>query len=87
MKKMPNKQKKFICKFCDFSSNKYSNYLQHLSTRKHINRTSLNKKPATCFKCENCNKVYKARNSLWYHKKSVFNSPCIGRKHHIGSTR
>jgi hypothetical protein len=45
---------------------------RHLLTSKHKNRTVLNEKntenTAPCFVCKNCNKSYKARNSLWYHQ-------------------
>ena len=70
MKKQQKTAELFVCECCDFKSSKKSNYLQHLTTRKHINRTKLNKNQSQCFKCENCNKIYPARNSLWYHKKT-----------------
>ena len=72
MKKMPKNAENFLCKECNFKCSKQSNFYKHLLTAKHKNRTTLNKKmpknAEMCFTCE-CGKVYKARNSLWYHKK------------------
>jgi hypothetical protein len=74
MKKMPENAILFECNICDFKCFKLSNYDKHLLTSKHKNRTKLNKlEPLNNFKklfvCKNCNKEYKARNSLWYHEK------------------
>ena len=58
---------KFICKDCDYVTNRKSQYDRHLSTTKHkniINGTDSDNK----FECE-CGKIYTARNSLWYHKQ------------------
>ena len=65
----------FICEMCHFKCCKKSNYDKHLLTSKHKNRTNLNvleQKNANekNFSCKNCNKKYKARNSLWYHEKT-----------------
>ena len=71
MKKTPKNAKFFSCKTCDFICSKQSDYERHLLTAKHQNRTLLNKKTpknAETYYCE-CGKSYKARNSLWYHKK------------------
>ena len=72
MKKTPKNAQNFLCEVCDFKCSKQSDYDRHLLTAKHQNRTILNKKTPKnaemCFTCE-CGKVYKARNSLWYHKK------------------
>ena len=70
MKKMPKNAQFFLCDVCDFECSKQSNYDAHLLTAKHQNRTILNEKtPKNAeFVCE-CGKIYKFRNSLWYHKK------------------
>jgi hypothetical protein len=79
MQKMPDNAEIFICNFCDFKCFKKSNYDTHLLTLKHKNRTNLNileqnvSEPLQTFMCEKCNKTYKARSSLWYHKKK-----CLG---------
>ena len=70
MKKMPKNAPIFSCEECDFKCSKQSNYDAHLLTLKHQNRTILNEKsPKNAeFVCE-CGKIYKFRNSLWYHKR------------------
>ena len=68
---MPKNAEKYICEKCDFKSTKKSNYNTHLTTAKHINRTNRTVKMpenAEKFVCD-CGKIYKARNSLWYHKQ------------------
>ena len=62
----------YICEKCTFECCKKSNYVQHLLTSKHQNRTKLNileQQKCQQFICPHCNKVYSARNSLWYHSK------------------
>jgi len=79
MQKMPENAEIFICNFCDFKCFKKSNYDTHLLTLKHKNRTFLNNlEPNNAeniqqFICDKCSKTYKARSSLWYHKKK-----CLG---------
>ena len=76
--KMPENAKIFCCKICDFKCCKKSNYDIHLLTPKHKNRTFLNGLEHTLmpqFTCNNCNKTYSARNSLWYHKQKCKNIP------------
>jgi len=60
----------YECIMCDFKSSKQCNYKAHLLTSKHIKE----KKKSDIvlenkFSCKVCNKIYKARNSLWYHEK------------------
>tara|TARA_B100001173_G_scaffold206853_1_gene178402 strand:+ start:8378 stop:9490 length:1113 start_codon:yes stop_codon:yes gene_type:complete len=74
----PKVAKKFICEQCDYRCCKKSDMDKHKLTAKHKNRTNPNNnlenrtenspKVAELFECK-CGKVYKARNSLWYHKK------------------
>ena len=66
----------YLCEKCNFSCSKKSNYILHLNTRKHKNRTESNileqknaKKCQNIFEC-NCGKTYTARNSYWYHKRT-----------------
>ena len=73
---MPKMPKFFECELCDFICSKQSNLNKHVMTPKHINRTFRTKKmPKNAeknkleFTCENCNKSYNFRNSLWYHSK------------------
>jgi len=76
MEKMPKNAENadvFYCNFCDFKCSKNSNYIKHLTTPKHLNRTNLNileqKNAKKCHLCKYCGKPYNARNSLWYHQK------------------
>ena len=72
MKNTPFYTPDFECLSCDFKCCKISNYNKHILTPKHKNRTFSNKleqKNADKFICKNCNKIYNARNSLWYHEK------------------
>jgi hypothetical protein len=64
--------KKFTCIVCDYTSYKRSDYDKHLSTRKHVIRTSDNfssqnsqQKKYDCV----CGKIFKHASSLWNHKK------------------
>uniref|UniRef100_A0A6C0J1D0 C2H2-type domain-containing protein n=1 Tax=viral metagenome TaxID=1070528 RepID=A0A6C0J1D0_9ZZZZ len=68
---MPKNADNFTCKKCNFKCSKQSNWNNHMLTAKHKNRTTRTEKQpknAEIFECE-CGKVYKARNSLWYHKQ------------------
>ena len=72
MKKEPKNAEKYICEKCDYKCSKQCDYNRHIMTSKHQNRTNLNNlepKNATPFTCKNCNKCYKARNSMWYHQQ------------------
>ena len=73
---MPKNANNYLCEKCDFSCSKKSNFMLHLNTRKHKNRTELNdleqknaKKCQHMFECK-CGKTYTARNSYWYHKRT-----------------
>jgi hypothetical protein len=68
---MPKNAENFTCIKCNFICSKQSNWDKHALTAKHKNRTYRTEKMpknAEKFDCE-CGKVYKARNSLWYHKQ------------------
>ena len=69
LKVLKKKEAKFYCEKCDYSSGSASNYNKHVLTRKHILNESLNEKYYSDFVCDLCNKKYKNRNGLWYHKK------------------
>jgi hypothetical protein len=68
----------YNCNICNYNTCNVKDYNKHLTTSKHLNRTNLNnleqKIPENPkeFKCKNCNKYYKARNSLWYHQQKCF---------------
>jgi len=67
----------FNCQDCDFICSKNCDWIRHTTTRKHRYRTSLNisikKENEVIFNCKKCNKIYKARNSLWYHEQKCKN--------------
>ena len=62
----------FLCKQCDYKCYKQSDFDKHVLTRKHTKISEklekLAKNLQTTYACKNCNKEYKARNSLWYHE-------------------
>ena len=61
---------KFICENCDYVTSKKSSYDKHTATLKHLNRINIEQKSCPLgFVCKKCNKMYKARNSLWYHEQ------------------
>ena len=71
MNKVPKSSKNFVCVNCDYKTSRHSQYIRHLMTPKHKNRTNIEQKgseSSETYKCE-CGKKYKARNSLWYHKQ------------------
>jgi len=80
MKKSPKVAINFNCKYCHYECSKKSDYEKHVMTAKHKKQTNLNvleQKVAENrqdFICKTCNKTYKARNSLWYHKKTCLES-------------
>jgi hypothetical protein len=79
MNKVPKGSKIFECVKCDYNTSRHSQYMRHLTTLKHENRTNIEQKgseSSETYKCE-CGKKYKARNSLWYHKqKCKLKSEC-----------
>jgi len=70
---MSPKIPKYNCELCGIKTNNKKDYNKHLLTLKHKNRTNLGileqNIPTFTYNCENCGKNYKARNSLWYHKR------------------
>ena len=62
---------KYCCEKCDFKCCKKSEWVRHISTEKHKYLTNIiEKTPKTPdYNCVICNKEYKSREGLWYHKK------------------
>lgn len=51
----------YTCEKCDYETSIKSNFTKHLKTNKHkLNSTNI---------CDNCEKIYKTRQSLWKHKQ------------------
>ena len=59
---------KFICKDCDYVTNRKSQYDRHLNTRKHILTTNGLQLSARDYVCE-CGKEYSCRQNLFRHKQ------------------
>jgi len=73
--KMLEKNKKYSCDICHFStSNKY-NYEKHLGTPKHKKMQEIQQKCGASDEkmlknaSTYCSKIYKSRNGLWLHRK------------------
>jgi len=68
---------KFCCKFCDYNTSRKCNYDTHLISMKHVRNSakSINgneiqqKISKNQHFCENCNKQFQNRSSVWKHKK------------------
>jgi hypothetical protein len=69
--------KNYACILCDYSTSKKTNYDKHLLTPKHTLRTTSNHTADQhpTYGCDTCGKKYRAKSSLWYHKKK-----CIAAK-------
>ena len=72
---------KFVCQKCDFLCHKKSEWIRHISTRKHqgsqisvtlsdnfVTKNAKNSTSLGKYTCQKCNKIYKSRNGLWVHK-------------------
>jgi hypothetical protein len=77
-KLVPESSEMFICKKCDYSSVRYSQYKRHLSTDKHkirqneTNETNLKQNSSKTFQCF-CGINFNSRTSLWRHSKKCNN--------------
>ena len=63
---------RFNCIQCNIKTNNKKDYNKHILTQKHIYRIKwgiIEQENPNIFTCKNCNKTYKARNSLWYHER------------------
>ena len=79
----PKNAKKFECIQCSFVCSKESDYIRHLSTRKHKNETfetnmkhydvaknaKKRQKTPLIHECEYCTSIFKSRTTLWRHRK------------------
>lgn len=66
---LTQKNSSYLCEKCNFKTGNKNDYNRHLLTAKHKNRTNIEHLEQKALCCENCNKEYTTRNSLWYHKK------------------
>ena len=74
--KVPKSSKTFVCETCSYTTCRESQYNRHLSTDKHkitcFSTNSNNLVPQSSkplIMCATCNKCYKERTGLWYHKQ------------------
>jgi hypothetical protein len=79
VKSVKNK-KKFYCERCNYTASQKSHYKKHLNTKKHKRITGENvekdvkkvlKSVNIMYTCNICNKQYKDRSGLRYHKKNA----------------
>jgi len=70
--KMPQQLDHFYCEQCKFAAIKQSNWLAHISTKKHRRNTNINPL-VDKLKCE-CGKKYKHMSSLYNHRKKCNSS-------------
>ena len=74
-KKVPKSSNFFVCKNCNYSTSRRSQYLRHLSTVKHkklendTNDTKKVPKSSTSFQCA-CGKIYVQKQNLYRHRKN-----------------
>ena len=61
----------FCCGVCDYTTCRQSQYNRHIITPKHQNKIIMNDlvQQNDKFICTRCNKCYKERTGLWYHKQ------------------
>ena len=79
-KKLQNSKKhKFYCETCLYGCSNKTNFNKHKTTYKHLRLTNaasrLTKKLSTDFQCENCQKFFKHRQSLFRHQKICKKDP------------
>jgi hypothetical protein len=63
--------KKFCCKKCDYSTERKSNFDNHIKSNKHkkeINGNIFKQELSNLFICKDCDKVYQTNAGLWKHK-------------------
>jgi hypothetical protein len=94
LKSVKNKNK-FYCSLCDYTASQKSHYEKHIGTKKHIRIVEINgeksvkkvlKSVTTLYACEICNKQYKDRSGLRYHKKKVCIGPSIDKSNAVNHT-
>ena len=74
-KKVPKSSKIFVCKLCDYSTSRKSQYERHLLTQKHKNKendtndTKKVPKSSTNFQCS-CGKIYLQKQNWYRHLKN-----------------
>jgi hypothetical protein len=67
----------FSCDNCKYITHNKTDFNKHLLTPKHKNVTNVTNMDINNTTCKNCNKEYKSRMGLWYHKKKCFQENII----------
>ena len=74
----PPEDTKYLCSDCNFSCNKNSDWLRHVSTKKHLSNMQRKHEETTisakAFQCDYCSRIYQTRTGLWKHAKKCDNS-------------
>ena len=76
--KKSNSSKRFVCEFCKYNCSTKYKYERHISTVKHKKMEQRFKNGETTnktYRCESCDKTYKYRQGLSFHRKT-----CTGKK-------
>jgi ribosomal protein L44E len=75
----------YRCETCDYNTSRKSQWSRHILTAKHLKFTNdddvFTEKVHKEFRCENCNKIFNFRQSLWRHKKQCKKI----KNNHVGS--
>ena len=72
---------KYVCECCQYTTNKKTNFNEHLKTQKHNNNV-FGGDTDKLLNCMYCDKKYHTKQALWYHKKKCLfnlnleNPPC-----------
>ena len=76
IKKVQESSELYVCKLCDYTTCRKSQYIRHLTTDKHKNNDlAINGNDLAIIKvpneyiCTLCKKIYKDPSGLWRHKK------------------
>jgi hypothetical protein len=82
----PPDDNKYLCSDCNFSCNKNSDWLRHISTKKHLSNMQRKREEthiyAKAFQCEFCERIYQTRTGLWKHAKKCDNLPDNSSREH-----
>ena len=62
----------YTCNYCNYFTNKKSNYDRHLLSSKHKNNS--NGLTIKQYNCEQCNKIFITRSALWKHNNKYHNN-------------
>jgi len=67
----------YLCEKCNYSTIRKTDYIKHLSTKKHLATNLSHNKEITCLICK---KTYLNRSGLWRHKQKCKLIECLNNK-------